>query len=84
MITYQANNKESAFYDFKMLTEILRVHPSFLKRAIKRYHFSTTDYILYGNRHLYRQDAIVDFVVFLVTEKIVTDIKKLTVSVNKK
>jgi len=45
-----------------------------LKRDIKRYGFATGDYIKYKNRHLYSQNAVIDFIVFLVEENVKTGI----------
>jgi hypothetical protein len=66
-----------------MLTEIFRVHPSSLKTSIKKYGFSAKDYIKYKNRHLYSQNAVVDFVVYLVAEKLKTELRKMEKVVNK-
>jgi len=71
MMTYINYNNE-VYYDFNTLTEILRVHPSYLKRAIKQYGFSKDDYTEYNNRYLYSQNAVIDFIVFLVAEKVKT------------
>ena len=82
MITYQTNKNE-VFYDFRMLAEILRVNPSYLKRAIKNYGFSTKDFIKYKNRHLYRQNEVIDFVVYLVAEKLKTELCRMENTVEK-
>jgi len=82
MITYQTSKNE-VFYDFKMLTDILRVHPSYLKRVIKRYGFLETDYIKYKNRHLYHEKAVVDFVTYLVAEKLKTELRRMEKAVDK-
>lgn len=72
MMTYINYNNE-VYYDFNTLAEILRVHPSFLKRAIKQYGFSKDEYTKYNNRHLYNENAVIDFIVFLVAERVKTD-----------
>jgi len=59
-----------------MLSAILRVHPSYLKRKIKKFGFTDTDYISYCNRHLYSQNSVVDFIVYLAKEKLYTDLHK--------
>jgi hypothetical protein len=82
MITYQ-NSTNEAFYDFEMLMNILRVPPSYLKRVIKNYGFSEMDFIKYKNRHLYRQNAVIDFVVYLVSEKLKTELHKMEKAVDK-
>jgi len=73
MMTYLNYNNET-YYDFNMVAHILRVHVSQLKRDIKRYGFATGDYIKYKNRHLYSQNAVIDFIVFLVEENVKTGI----------
>ncbi len=78
------NNDNEVFYDFNMITDILQIHPSYLKREIKKYGFAATEYQKYKNRHLYSQQAIVDFIVFLVTQKkqADTDSKKVAADKN--
>ncbi len=76
MITYQ-DNFNSTYYDFKTLTEILRVHPSYLKREIKKYGFTNTDYVRYNNRYLYSQNAVINFIVYLVKEKLTADLHRM-------
>ena len=71
MMTYINHNNE-VYYDFNTLAEIFHVHPSYLKRVIKQYGFSKKDYTRYNNRYLYSQDAVIDFVIFLITEKVKT------------
>ena len=71
MITY-TNNQNELYYDFKMIADIFRIHPSCLKRQLKKYRFTASDYVKYKNRHLYSQNAVVDFVVFLAGEQIKT------------
>lgn len=68
MMTYTNNNNE-VYYDFNTLSAILHAHPSYLKRVIKQYGFSKEGYTKYNNRYLYRQEAVIDFIVFLVTDK---------------
>jgi len=82
MITYQTSKNE-VLYDFKMLTDVLRVHPSYLKRVIKEYGFKETDYIRYKNRHLYCENAVVEFVTYLVAEKLKTELRKMEKAVDK-
>ena len=73
MMTY-INNDNQVYYDFNMVAHILRVHASQLKRDIKKYGFTAGDYIKYKNRHLYSQNAVIDFIVFLVEENVKTGI----------
>ncbi len=82
MITY-TNTKNELLYDFTMVAELLRVNSSYLKRAVKKYSFKENDCIKYKNRYLYTQSAIVDLVVFLVTNRLITDVRRLEASVNK-
>lgn len=83
MMTY-TTNKNEVFYDFNMIAELLRVHPSSLKRAIKKYAFNESDYIRYQNRNLYSQDAVIDFTIYIITNKLITDVRRLETEVNKK
>ena len=71
MITY--NNDTEVLYDFNMITDLLGSHPSYLKRAIKNYGFNSNDYIKYQNRHLYKQSAVVDFIIFLVKKETILE-----------
>ncbi len=64
MIIY--NNNMEALYDFNMIVELTGANPSFLNRAIKKYGFKSNEYVKYQNRHLYKQSAVIDFIVFLV------------------
>ena len=82
MITYINTNHEP-LYDFTMVSELLRVNPSYLKRVIKKYNFKETDCIMYKNRYLYTQSSIVDLVAFLVVNRLTTDVRKLEALVNK-
>lgn len=75
MITYQDNTKKT-YYDFTMLASILRVHPSNLKRAMKGYGFTDNDFIKYNNRHLYSENAVVEFIVYLVKGKLYAELRK--------
>jgi len=67
MITY--NNDTEVLYDFNMIAELLGSHPSYLKREIKNYGFKSSEYVRYQNRHLYKQSAVVDFIIYLVKKK---------------
>ena len=70
MITY--NDGIEALYDFNMIARLIGRHPSFLKREIKNYGFNESEYVIYQNRHLYKQSAIVDFIIYLATKHPVT------------
>ena len=76
-MTYK-NSKNEIFYDTYLLTKILGVNLSYLKREIKKYGFSQTCYIKYNNKHLYNEAAIVDFINCLIIRSIEKDIQKLS------
>ena len=82
-MTYINNNSE-VYYDFNMITDLLHFHPSYLKREIKKYGFTAGDYIKYKNRHLYTQNALVDFIIFIVKRKSIIDTRKIAPLANKK
>ena len=67
MVTY--NDGREVLYDFNMIAELIGRHPSYLKREIKNYDFKSNEYVRYQNRHLYKQSAVVDFIIFLVNRE---------------
>ncbi len=68
MITY-TNNTNEIYYDTKMLKNILGVNLSYLKRQMKDYNFPAESYIKYGNKHLYKEQPIIDFIHYLVANQ---------------
>lgn len=76
-MTYK-NSKNEIFYDTHLLTKLLGVNSSYLKREIKRHGFSQTSYIKYNNKHLYTEEAIIDFINCLIVRSIEKDIQKLS------
>jgi len=82
MITYINTNNE-VYYDFNMIMDLLHFHPSYLKRVIKKYGFTPDEYIKYKNRHLYTQNALVDFIIFIVKQKTITDARKIAATAYK-
>ena len=66
MITY-TNNINEIYYDTKMIKDILGVNLSFLKRKMKEYNFPEGSYFKHGNKHLFKEEPIIDFINFLVT-----------------
>ncbi len=62
-------NNNIYYYDTRMIQDILRVNLSHLKREMKKYGFSSEDYIRHKNLHLYNQEALIEFIVFLTNEK---------------
>lgn len=81
-MTYR-NNLNEVFYDFTMISDIFKVHPSTLKREIKNYSFIEHDLIKYKNRYLYSQSGVVDFIAHLIKKKLETDLSKLERTANK-
>ena len=82
MMTYR-NNMNEAYYDFTMIADFLNIHPSILKRELKQFPFLGDNMLKYKNRHLYSQDGVVDFVVYLTEKKLRTDLKRLEAAVEK-
>lgn len=76
------NTNQETFYDTHMLKEILQVNLSYLKREIKRYQFPITSYIKYQNKHLFTEPAVIDFIDYLVKNRLEKDINKLSKKLN--
>lgn len=68
MMTY-INNETEIYYDFNMITDILPIHSSLLKREMREYGFSNDQYIKYKNRHLYTLNSVADFIVYLLEKQ---------------
>ncbi len=81
-MTYINNNSE-VYYDFNMIMDLLHFHPSYLKREIKKYGFTANEYIKYKNRHLYTQNALVDFIIYIVQQKSITDARRIGITAYK-
>jgi len=73
-----SNTKQENYYDTHMLKEILQVNLSFLKLEMKRYRFPKSSYVKYQNKHLFTETAIIDFIDYLVKNRIEKDIQKLS------
>ena len=76
-MTYK-NSKNEIFYDTYLLTKILGVNLSYLKREMKKYQFPRSSYIKYNNKHLYTEAAIIDFINSLVVSSLEKDIRELS------
>ena len=76
-MTYK-NSKNEIFYDIHLLTQILGVNLSYLKREMKKYGFAKSSYIKYNNKHLYTEAVIIDFINSLVVISLEKDIKELS------
>ena len=75
MITY-TNNTNEIYYDTKMIKDILGVNLSFLKRQMKDYNFAAGSYIKYGNKHLFREEQVIDFINYIITNQFIRKTKK--------
>ena len=82
MMTYR-NNNNAIYYDFSMLADLLRMHPSILKKELKGHTFLDDELLKYKNRHLYSQNGVVGFILYLAERKLQTDLRKLERAVNK-
>ena len=63
------------YIDALTLKRLLQIDPSKLKREIKKY-FKPEDFIKYNNKHLYKEDAVIGFIYYLLTENVVKGRKK--------
>ena len=70
MITY-TNNLNERYYDANMIKDILGVNLSFLKRQIKTYNFPPESYIKHTNKHLFKEESLIDFIDFLVKKQVI-------------
>ena len=68
MMTY-INNENEVYFDFNMIADLLSIHPSLLKREMKKYAFTKEQYIKYKNRHLYSLNVVTDFIVYFIEER---------------
>ena len=67
MITY-FNNQET-FFDFNMVTQLLQVHPSTLKRVLRDFNFPSGTKLKYKNRHLYSHRGVIELLKFMTENK---------------
>ncbi len=69
MITYN-NNLTERLYDINMIKDLLGLNLSFLKRQIKGYNFPPESYIKYKNKHLFKEEPLIDFIDYLVKKQV--------------
>jgi len=74
MITY-TNNLNERYYDANMIKDILGVNLSFLKRQIKTYNFPPESYIKHTNKHLFKEESLIDFIDYLVIKEVIRNQK---------
>ena len=55
---YYTNNHQD-YYDTTMLASLLGIHKSKLKRELIKFDLKERDYIVYNNRHLILEDAVI-------------------------
>lgn len=55
------------YIDAITLKALLKIEPSKLKRGMKKY-FKSEDFIIYNNKHLYKEDAVIGFIFYLLTD----------------
>ena len=55
------------YIDALTLKSLLQIEPSKLKREMKKY-FKPEDFIKYNNKHLYKEDAVIGFITYLLTD----------------
>lgn len=84
MIVYSNPNTNERLYDSNMLRETLNVSKSFLVREILKYNFSECDYVKYKNLHLFKEESVIEFIDFLVKNRLIKEMNYLKRRVDKK
>lgn len=62
------------YIDTITLKQVLQIEPSKLKREMKKY-FTIEDYIKYNNKHLYKEEAVIDFICHILVRSIAKERK---------
>lgn len=75
MIIYTEIRTGDRYYDTTMLHNILKVSKSKLKRDMLDYGFKDTDYLIYNNRFLIKEDAVIAFVSNLIEKWAVKEMR---------
>lgn len=73
MIVYINVDKNQCLFDTTMLSKLLRISPSKVKRECLLFGFNADDYVMYKNRFLFKEDAVIRFMDFLVEKKILNE-----------
>lgn len=84
MIVYSNPNTNERLYDTNMLRETLNVSKSFLVREILKYNFTESDYVKYKNLHLFKEESVIEFIDFLVKNRLIKEINYLKRRIDKK
>ena len=83
MIVYSDPNTNERLYDTHTLRKTLNVSLSYLKRELRKYPFKEGDYIRFKNLHLYKENSVIDFIEYLVENRLENEIKDLKRDINK-
>jgi hypothetical protein len=75
MIIYTEIRTGDRYYDTTMLQHILNVSKSKLKRDMLDFGFKDSDYLIYNNRFLIKEEAVVAFVSNLIEKWAVKEMK---------
>ena len=68
MIIYKDMKTGHNYYDTSMISNILKMSKSKLKRELASYTLADGDYLVYNNRFLLTQKAVTGFIYHLVTK----------------
>jgi len=83
MIKYINQNTKEILYDTNMLRETLGMSKSQLIREMKKYNFSESEYVHYKNQFLFKENSVIEFITFLVMNRLVKDIDRTKKEVDK-
>jgi hypothetical protein len=75
MIIYTEIRTGDRYYDTTMLHHILKVSKSKLKRDMLDFGFKDSDYLIYNNRFLIKEEAVIVFVSSLIEKWAVKEMK---------
>ena len=83
MIRYTITQTGEILYNTNMLKETLKVSKSFLIREMKKYNFSENDYIRYKNQILFKEKSVMDFMDYLIKNRMINHVEELNRMVEK-
>ena len=75
MIIYTELNTGDRYYDTTMLQQILQLSKSKLKREMLNFGFNESDYLIYNNRFLIKEEAVIKFASSLIEKWAIKEMK---------
>jgi len=75
MIIYTELNTGNRYYDTTMLQRILQVSKSKLKKDMLDFGFNESDYLIYNNRFLIKEEAVIKFASSLIEKWAIKEMK---------